>query len=220
MRPPVRLGAGEGLRSLTLLRTLLAAAALCGACIPQTGRTHRRERAILVQVPGIEARVTAADIRRASYRVIYARGAPPHDAVYNLAYVEKEGKVSVIAARTGFEDVRLTSTRIPERVKHYLLMGPILGIVGDRRAFPVGETYDSVMLRPDGRPQFRYTCDRTEEVGGVNGYHLTVQRDGDGATELEIVISPSFPFPLYVREHSGAGPITLVLVARNRSRAS
>lgn len=32
-----------------------------------------------------------------------------------------------------------------------------------------------------------------------------------GNTEFEAIVSPGFPFPLYVREHTGKNPITLVL---------
>jgi hypothetical protein len=107
---------------------------------------------------------------------------------------------------------------MPERVKDYLSLSPILGIVGDRRRFTVGETYDSVMLRPEGRPHFRYTCDRMQTVGGVQGYHLTVRSVRYGTKELDLVLSPDYPLPLYVREHTGDNPLTIVLSGTGRTK--
>ncbi len=72
------------------------------------------------------------------------------------------------------------------------------------------------MLRPDGRPRFRFRCDRTERVAGLTGHHITVWSAKTGTHELEMILSPESPLPLYVREYTGNDPLTIVLVRRGR----
>ncbi len=164
-----------------------------------------------VQLNSSPSRVTIGDVKRARYEVTSATGAWPTNS-YDLAYVMKNGKASVITDPLVCESLGLTSPNTPNRVQDYLDMGPILGIVGARREFVVGQTYDSVMLRPEDRPHFRYTCDRMETIAGISGYHVVVQSVRYGNTEAEFVLSPSFPFPLYVREHTGDNAIQITLM--------
>lgn len=163
-----------------------------------------------VQVFGLRSHVTADEVRRARYDVAF-----PQDNwignTYELAFVDKEGKATILEDNMELRNSDLTSPNIPERVKDYLEMGPLLGIVGSRREFVVGETYDSVMLRPEGRPHFRFTCDRTESVAGIQGYHLVVKSVRYGNVEMEMVLSPAFPFPLALREYTGVHPLAITL---------
>jgi hypothetical protein len=163
-----------------------------------------------VQVLGVRDGVTADEVSRARYAV----GFPKSNwtgSTYELVFVEKEGKATILEDNMELRNADLTSPNIPERVKDYLEMGPLLGIVGSRREFVVGETYDSVMLRPEGRPHFRYLCDRIESVAGIQGYHLIVKSVRYGNVEMELVLSPEFPFPLALREYTGANPIEITL---------
>lgn len=193
------------------LATLMIVVAVVGTSCVHTTREPMRRADMLVKVPGAKAPVTVSDIRNATYGVLYSRAGNVRQSTYNVAYVMSGGRASIITGETGFRDVKLTSTGMPERVKDYLEMSPIRGIIGARRTFTVGQTYDSVMLRPEGRPHFRYTCDREETVGGIKGYHLVVTSVRYGTTEMELVVSPRFPFPLYVKEHTGQHPISIIL---------
>jgi hypothetical protein len=37
----------------------------------------------------------------------------------------------------------------------------------------------------------------------------------ENKTELEVVLSPDFPFPLYVKEHTGEDPLQIFLTEAN-----
>ncbi len=222
MRTRIRSSSAAAKRSRALLTATLAAVVLSiPACVSQTARTRPRQnqKEMLVKVSGMKSQVTTSDIRHARYGVMYGKGSTDQ-AVYNVAYVVQEGKAPIITGNSGFKNVRLTSTGMPERVKDYLTLSPILGIIGDRRSFTVGETYDSVMLRPEGRPHFQYTCTRIQEIAGVRGFRLAVKSVRYGTQEMDVVVSPDFPFPLYVKEYTGSNPITLILSDRGRQPVS
>jgi hypothetical protein len=188
----------------------LACFALQGCVAPaRTTRVAGRGGETRVKMPVVKSTVTTSDIRHASYGVIYDDAARQN--IYTVAYVQKEGKVSIIEGDTGFRDVSLTSTDMPQRVKDHILMSPLVGIIGERRSFTVGETYDAVMQRPEGRPHFRYTCERRESIAGHDGYYLSIEGVKHGTREMDVIVAPNFPFPLYVKEYTGANPIQIIL---------
>lgn len=156
-------------------------------------------------------RVTVDDVQRAHYHVSFP-GGPIGEDSYELAYMERDGSASILNEYANFTQVALTSRNIPSLVNAYLHMGPISGIVGSCREFTVGKTYDSVMLRPEGRPHFLITCDRKETIAGVDGYHLIVKSMKFGNEELELVLSPDYPFPLFIKELTGENPVQIALV--------
>lgn len=186
------------------------------ADVVTTGKTVDIER-VKVDVPSAGTNITADDIKYASYGVLHNQSGTQQQSIYRVAYVKKGADLSILAGKSGFQEVELTSSNIPARVEDYLHMGPIVGIVGDRRQFTVGQTYESVMSEPKLGANFSYVCDREDEVAGIKGYHLTVTSRRSGKTEMEMILSPSYPFPLYVREYVGTQPLQFILVSTQDS---
>jgi hypothetical protein len=186
------------------------------ANVTTTGKTMEIDK-VKVDVPTAGTNVTADDIKYASYGVLHNRGGAQQQSIYRLAYVKKGADLSILAGKSGFEEVELTSSNMPARVEDYLHMGPIVAIVGDRRQFTVGQTYDSVISEPKLGPNFKFVCDREEEIAGIHGYHLTVTSQRSGKTEMEMILSPNYPFPLYVREYVGSQPLQFILVSTQDS---
>lgn len=164
-----------------------------------------------VRLLSVDSRVTIDDVQRAHYHVSFPGGVLGEDS-YELAFVERNGTATILSEHSGFTPVALTSKNIPSLVNNYLQMGPIVGFVGTRREFVVGKTYDSVELHPNGAPLFLVTCDRKETIAGVDGYHLFLKSTASGDMELEMVLSPDYPFPLFVKELTGANPLQIMLV--------
>lgn len=198
------------LASLLLAAPAVALAQQCPVCA-QTQLDDALQGGSHVRLLSEKRGVTLNDVERAHYHVSYpGRGAGTDS--YELAFMDRAGTASILSEHGTFAQVDLTSTNIPHLVNNYLHMGPIVGIVGERREFDVGKTYNSVMPRPDGRPLFLITCDRTETIAGVKGYHLVMKSTDTGIAELEVVLSPDYPFPLFVKELTGENPLEIRLV--------
>ncbi|MFN0152165.1 MAG: hypothetical protein ACKVU1_15795 [bacterium] len=199
------------------LAAVVAAALVAQGCTPQTTRTSKKSdpTRMKVKVSNVEGSVTTQDIQYASYEVSYGKGGTRRTAIYQVAYVDKGGEFSILEGKSGFKDVQLTSNNIPERVKNYLEMGPIVGVVGARRSFKVGESYESDMKERDIGAIFRYTCDGEQKLGGMSGYHLSVMSARTKKPEMDLVLTPKFPFPLMVKEHTGSNPIDLVFIGKS-----
>jgi len=205
-------------RALVLLVIAVAAAALTGWGCAASSKTAKKGRAKTAE-PKSPVK-TMEDVHNATYGVAWKSGGTAKTAPYKFSYMVRGGKGQLLEVDTSaFPDegaagdaaARAMGERRLERIKNYILMGPIVAIIGEGRDFSVGKTYDGLMLRPDGRPHFQYTCDREETVGGVKGYHLTVMSVKGKSTEMEIVLSPSFSFPLYIKEFTGEDPIEISL---------
>lgn len=203
---------------LVLFAVLLAAGLAAAGCAATPRKKAPAKEKTLVKVPGGTA--TLGDVRHATFGVLWKEGEEAKETTYKVSYIMREGKANVIEAQMGDAGSTSPADNVSgairrERVKDYVLGGPISAIVGESRSFEVGKSYDSVMLRPDGRPVFRYTCDREMEVAGLSGHHLVVSSVKAGTTEVEFVVHPSFPFPLYIREHTGERPIQIILREKN-----
>ena len=154
----------------------------------------------------------------ASYGVSWMNGSTAGSGTYQLAYVMKDSAPLVIDDQTaGFKAAEGTGgpndAARGQKIRSYLMMSPIRAIIGDRTDFVMGMTYDGVM-KESGKPLFTYAFDREEEIAGVKGQHITVKTTKNQATELELVLSKDYPFPLYVKEHTGAEPLQIVLKDR------
>jgi len=208
-------------RSRLRLTVGLAAAAMIAVaahgCTPQTTRTSKRAdpNRMKVKVSNVEGSVTTQDIHYASYEVTYGKSGVQRTATYQVAYVNKGGEFSILEGKSGFKDVQLTSQNIPERVKNYLEMGPIVGVVGSRRSFKVGESYESDMRERDIGAIFRYTCDSEQTIGGIKGYRLNVMSQRTKKPEMDFVLTPDYPFPLMVKEHTGSNPLQIVFIGKS-----
>lgn len=154
-----------------------------------------------------------SDVSYATYDVDFDFGGAPHELTYKVAYVMQGGMPTILECDVRCDlNVELTSWNIPERVKDHLVMSSISPIIGLRRAFVVGEKYESEFRESNGsRPLFRYTCTGRNAIGGLNGYSLQVMDALRNRHELDLVISPDFPFPLMVRELVGSDPIQITL---------
>lgn len=154
-----------------------------------------------------------SDIKYATYDVDFDFGGAPHELTYKVAYVMQGGMATILECDVACDlNVELTSWNIPERVKDHLVMSSISPIIGLRRTFVVGEKYDSEFRESNGRrPLFRYACTGRESMGGFSGYSLQVNDALRNRHELDLVISPEFPFPLMVREIVGSDPIRITL---------
>jgi hypothetical protein len=209
---------------------LLAAAVGQWSCAPAPAKTTKKKarakegRETLVDVPSASGKVTTKDIRTATYGVIWDEGGVQKQGTYKVSYVMTAGEPAVLESEAvGFAPATgdtTTSSAVAgalrrNRVKDYVLMSPIKAVIGSQRDFEVGKTYDGVMLRPDGRPHFRYSCDRMDEIAGMKGSHLTITSVKEGTTEMEVVLNSDFPFPLYVREHTGKEPVQVILKQTN-----
>ena len=198
-----------------LVSLLFAAPAVVGAQESAGDAQGRNDEALRpeshVRLLSESRRVTIDDVQRAHYHVSVPGVALGEDS-YELAFMERDGKATILNEYANFNQVALTSRNIPDLVNSYLHMGAISGILGSRREFTVGDTYDSVMLRPEGGPHFRTTCDRKETIAGVAGYHLVVRSVKFDNDVLEMVLSPDYPFPLFVKELTGANRVQIALV--------
>lgn len=213
-------GSWRSMRSRLIMGLVAIAAFAIAAqgCTPQTTRKTKQTdttKKMKVKVSNVEGSVTTSDIHYASYEVTYGKGGTRRTAIYRVAYVKKGGDFSILEGQSGFKDVQLTSENIPERVKNYLEMGPIVGVVGARRSFKVGETYESDMKERDIGAIFRYTCESEQKVGGINGYRLNVMSQRTKKPEMDFVLTPDFPFPLMVTEHTGSNPLQLVYIGNS-----
>jgi hypothetical protein len=156
----------------------------------------------------------------ATYGVQWTAGDQPRDGTYRLAYVMQSGSPSVIESETdGFHSSGSGADKAAdairgEKIENLILMGPIRAIIGDRQRFEVGQTYDGV-AKEGGKPLFIYACDGVEEIAGVKGQRLSIRSAKSGNTELEVVLSPDYPYPLYVKEHTGQEPLQIFLTDRD-----
>ncbi|MFN0149503.1 MAG: hypothetical protein ACKVU1_02195 [bacterium] len=153
--------------------------------------------------------------RHASYGVTWTAGDKTGDGTYRMAYVVQDGAPTVIESesdgfRTDASSDKAADTIRGEKIKNYLLMGPIRSIIGNRTTFEVGQTYNGVAME-GGRALFTYSCDREEEIAGIKGQRLTIKAGKNATPELEVVLSPQYPFPLYVKEHTGTEPLQIFL---------
>lgn len=200
--------------------------AILGAagCAPMaTQKPAKQEKKdTLVKVPSAGSDITLDDIRHATYGVIWNEGAEQRQSSYRVSFVMKHGKLTVIegimgdvAATAASPADRVMGANRRDRVKDYILGSVIAAVVGETRAFEVGKTYDSAMLHPDGLPHFTFACDRMDELAGITGAHLAITSVKEKTLEMEVVLTPDFPFPLYVREHTGKEPLQIVLRGRD-----
>lgn len=205
----------KGSLLFALVSLLLAAPAVAfcqsGPGFSEAGQSDLLRPESHVRLLSVGNHVRVDDVQRAHYHVSIPGSTAAEDS-YELAFLESNGTATILNEYANFTQVALTSRNIPNLVNAYLHMGPIDGIIGSRREFKVGETYDSVMLRPEGRPHFRVLCDRKETIAGIDGYHLVVSSVKFGNDELELVLSPDYPFPLFVKELTGVSPIQIALV--------
>jgi hypothetical protein len=160
----------------------------------------------------------AQSARQASYGVTWMNGSATAEGTYNLAYVMQGGAPLVIDDQTtGFKSASgiadAGDAARGQKIRSYLMMSPIRAIIGDRTDFVMGLTYDGIMME-GGKPLFTYAYDREEEIAGLKGQHITVKTAKQGTTELELVLSKDYPFPLYVKEHTGTEPLQIVLKDR------
>jgi hypothetical protein len=210
------------LRYSPVLFILLLAALLAGAGCAPASKKSKRTTPVTTTAPKSPVK-TSEDVKHATYGVVWQAGGTPRTAPYKVTYMMRAGKASLLEVDTSAfpeetttdEAARAMGARRLDRIENYLLMGPIVAIVGESRDFEVGKTYDGLMLRPDGRPHFQYTCDREETVAGVKGYHLTVVGVKGKSTEMEVVLSPSFSFPLTIKEFTGEDPLTITLTEKD-----
>jgi len=154
----------------------------------------------------------------ASYGVSWTNGSTSGEGTYSLAYVLKDNAPVVVESeRNGFSassgSDQSGSAARADKIQSYLTMSPIRAIIGERTDFTMGQTYNGIAME-GGKPIFTYTCDRDEEIAGVKGQRLTVKSARKGATELELVLSRDYPFPLYVKEHTGVEPLQIFLKDR------
>jgi hypothetical protein len=164
-----------------------------------------------VRLLNVKSRVTIDDVQRAHYHVSFP-GGPKGEDSYELAFVERNGTATILSEHGTFTTVALTSKNIPHLVNNYLHMGPVVGLMGTRREFTVGKTYDSMESHANGAPLFLVTCDRKETIAGIDGYHLVLKSTESGDAELEMVLSPDYPFPLLIKELTGSNPLLITLV--------
>lgn len=167
-----------------------------------------------VQVETLGPSITASDIRYATFGVLYHGGGQSRQEFYHLAYVEKDGEVSILEGETDFPGIELSSRDIPARVMDVLGASMVTAIAGEQRIFAVGEKYDSAIRESDGtRPLFAIKCTQRESILGIDGYYLTIADYLRGTHEMDLIVSPSFPFPLYVREYTGSDPMQIILTS-------
>ncbi len=209
---------GAALRHALALIVVLLAAALVGWGCAASSKTAKKGRA-KTAVPKSPVE-TIDEVKHATYGVMWSSAGTPKMAPYKFSFMSRAGKGQLLEVdasafpdegATGDAAARAMGERRLERIQNYILMGPIVAIVGESRDFTVGKTYDGLMLRPDGRPHFQYTCDREETVGGVKGYHLTIVGVKGKSTEMEVVLSPNFSFPLSIKEFTGEDPLEITL---------
>jgi hypothetical protein len=213
MKPVLK---NSGLRqkgSLFMIAVLaFGALYLAGGSIPNVLADDREALDPKVKLEsGRDAHIS--DISYATYDVDFDFGGAPHELTYKVAYVMQNGMPMILECDVVCDlNVELTSWNIPERVKDHLVMSSISPIIGTRRTFVVGEKYESEFRESNGsRPLFRYTCTGQSAIGGINGYSLQVMDALRNRHELDLVISPDFPFPLMVHERVGSDPIQITL---------
>lgn len=193
-------------------------------CAPTSRAKRGKTRTVTSKESPEERTMRQIDAHHLSYGVSWKDGDSTKQGTYKLSYTMIGREASVVESESGgFHTTpepatpreKVAHERRAERVKSYLLMSPITAITGEPRKYKVGETYDGVILRPDGSPQFKYTCDAEEEIAGVKGYRLTIVGVREGRKEIEVVLSPDFQFPLYVKEHAGEEPLQIFLTEKN-----
>lgn len=206
-------------RAIALLAAVAVAVPLLTGCASTGASSKKKTPKTKVKV-GTES-MTTADVKVATFGVTWSN--PDRvikEGTTKVSYVMREGKESILGTENhavGWDDSTIaTSERVAQvsrwsNVRNYVLMGPIVAVIGESRSFEVGKTYDGTMLGPNGKPQFRYTCDRQQEVAGISGYHVNVVGAKEGKTEFEAVLSPNFPFPLLLKEHTGQDPVQIFL---------
>jgi hypothetical protein len=160
----------------------------------------------------------ATSSRHASYGVSWMNGSTAAEGTYRVAYVMQGTAPLVIDDETtGFQPASGTAGAVDaaraEKIRSYLMMSPIRAIIGNPSDMVMGLTYDGIM-KEGGKPLFTYAYDRDEEIAGLKGQHVTVKTAKSGATELELVLSKDYPFPLYVKEHTGTEPLQIFLKDR------
>lgn len=201
--------------AVTLAALLAALAIVVASGCASSGKGKARPSAKGAGETEAPAAGDPKNTRHASYGVTWTAGDKPGDGTYRMAYVMKDGAPAVIESesdgfRTDASSDKAADTIRGEKIRNYLLMGPIRAIIGDRKTFEVGQTYNGVLME-GGKPLFTYTCDREEEIAGITGQRITIKAGKKATPELEVVISPQYPFPLYVKEHTGTEPLQIFL---------
>lgn len=210
----------RALRTTSLLAAILATGALVLLAGCATTKPKKRARPMTEKSPV----KTMEDVKHATFSVMWNAAGSNRMAPYKISYMMRAGKASLLEvdasafpsddAATAGAAATVGARRL-DRIQNYLLMGPIVAIVGESREFTVGQAYDGLMLRPDGRPHFRYTCDAEETIGGVKGFHLTIVGVKEKKPEMEVILSPGFSFPLYIKEFNGEDPLEITLQSKD-----
>lgn len=165
-----------------------------------------------VQVKTLGPSINVSDIRFATFGVLYQRDGSSRQNFYRLAYVERNGEFSILEGDAEIDGIELSSPNIPERVMTIIEASMITVMLGEQRNFTVGQEFDSQIRESNGtRPLLKLECTKRESVAGVDGYYLTVADYLRGTHEMDLVLSPDFPFPLYSREYTGGDPMQVIL---------
>jgi hypothetical protein len=170
----------------------------------------RADDDVRIHVEGFRNPVETSDVQYAVYTVQFGKSdrGDAGDATYKIAYVNRDGRTAILECEPLECEYDLTSRNIPERIKDHLLMSSIVAIVGKQREFSVGQRYDSEFKEKRGtRPLFKFECTERDDINGMTAYRLEVDDALRGRRELDVVISPEFPFPLVIREYVGSDPI-------------
>lgn len=199
----------------TLLLFLAIVSLIVAAGCASSGKGKARARAKDTTETAMPTDGDPKNTRHASYGVTWSAGDKTGDGTYRMAYVVQNGEPTVIESesdgfRTDASSDKAADTIRGEKIRNYLLMGPIRTIIGDRKTFEVGQTYNGVAME-GGKPLFTYSCDREEEIAGIKGQRITIKTGKKATPELEVVLSPQYPFPLYVKEHTGTEPLQIFL---------
>jgi len=201
--------------AFALLSLLAVFALVVASGCASSGKGKARPRAKDAGETAMPSEGDPKNTRHASYGVTWTAGDKTGDGTYRMAYVVQEGVPTVIESesdgfRTDASSDKAADTIRSEKIRNYLLMSPIRAIIGDRKTFEVGQTYNGVVME-GGKPLFTYTCDREEEIAGITGQRITIKAGKKATPELEVVLSPQYPFPLYVKEHTGTEPLQIFL---------
>jgi hypothetical protein len=205
---------------ITTSRSLLAAFGILLAFVPGCASEKKSSGSKSSSVTSEKTAATPApqSAHQASYGVSWMNGSTTAEGTYSLAYAMQNGAPLVIDTQTtGFKPASGTGdagdAARSQKIRSYLMMSPIRAIIGDRTDFVMGMTYDGIVME-GGKPLFTYAYDRDEEIAGLKGQHLTVKTAKKATTELELVLSKDYPFPLYVKEHTGTEPLQIFLKDR------